>query len=316
MSLEQLAKDAVAKEEADKKKKPHGVPGAPITLQQQQILASALLKVLDVKTTDEALKALQTYNLEKDVARKNAYHNSSCASCKRFLYLRTHAVGTDPDFLKDLFCSKACCPSGSTTEGWVLPTGANAGASVCGALQQFLLRVDPTPSARPVLGKDEPGVYDFGEFAEGQGHSINVEEVLKSMHENAFEEKYEEYSKVHFGKDFSTEGGVILNTYECLKLQSKMGRDGQGGLYVRRVAQCAGQAVVVPPGWSHQVVNVQERVKFGIDFYDIGNASLYMDLARDVAAKVFGKRNAQDYMGAAAVIVNAIVALMGWQTRR
>ena len=68
------------------------MPGAPITLEQQQILASALLKVLDVETTEEALKALQTYNLEKDVARKNAYHNSSCASCKRFLYLRTHAV--------------------------------------------------------------------------------------------------------------------------------------------------------------------------------------------------------------------------------
>ena len=284
-------------------------------------------------------------------------------------------------------------------------------------------------------------MYDFGEFAEGKGQCVNVEEVLKSMHENAFEEKYEglgiagvlkliqngeyvtfncvalpdsdarevvaglrrrevldflgihgvagindgdsrslvlvgvaglgsgvhvdwtqalnvafgvtelrvgrkvlssdewgvlawwffihpckaqeaaDYSKANFGplgedgkpvgKDFSAEDGVTLTRDEWKRLRVAMGKDGNGTPYVRWLPQFAGKVVVVPPGWLHQVVNEQACIKYAIDTYDVNNADLYMELAREVAAKITGKRNAKDYMGAAAVIVNAIVALMG-----
>lgn len=77
------------------------VPGAPITLEQQQILASALLKALNADSVSEALSVLQSYTVEREVARKNAFHKKYCGACRRILCLRTYAVS------KNCF---PCCP--------------------------------------------------------------------------------------------------------------------------------------------------------------------------------------------------------------
>lgn len=64
---------------------------------------------------------------------------------------------------------------------------------------------------------------------------------------------------------------------------------------VVEVKQCAGQQVLVPAGWPHQVTNVSPNVKVAWDYYDADTMYKYVQL-QSIASTCFKGSMAEDYM--------------------
>lgn len=101
-----------------------------------------------------------------------------------------------------------------------------------------------------------------------------------------------------FEKGFQTAGRAFLSDDRVSAFKTAMDAlmpGGSGGVLV--VEQRAGDMVYVPPGWIHQVYNLQPCLKLAWDFYATEHFAIYSMLQSRIAAPLFGAEMADDYMG-------------------
>ena len=116
----------------------------------------------------------------------------------------------------------------------------------------------------------------------------------------------------HFVKKWRATGFVDDRTKLHLtkpqvdELQAAMGTDpANQQADVFSMHQFVGDRVHVPPGWLHQVTNVQPCMKLAWDFYDKAHMAAYVASWQLIASGVT-RENAEDYMAVGRVLVQAI----------
>ena len=60
--------------------------------------------------------------------------------------------------------------------------------------------------------------------------------------------------------------------------------------------QYPGDAICVPPGWMHAVVNTHACIKLAWDYIDVMEFPAYISAWRDLASRFTPDENANDYM--------------------
>lgn len=88
----------------------------------------------------------------------------------------------------------------------------------------------------------------------------------------------------------ATAGKAHLSTEEMETLRGVFGEK------MVVLEQKGGDMVFVPPGWVHQVTNLQPCLKVAWDTYDARHYEQYCLLHRRIACKYFGSTMADDYM--------------------
>ncbi len=106
-----------------------------------------------------------------------------------------------------------------------------------------------------------------------------------------------------FEKGFKTEGRAFLPSDLVSAFKTAMDAlMPSGSVGVEIIMQRAGDMVYVPPGWIHQVYNLQPCIKLAWDYYDEKHFALYAMLQSRIAAPLFGNMMTDDYMGSSFVM--------------
>lgn len=115
-----------------------------------------------------------------------------------------------------------------------------------------------------------------------------IHEADKYLRDHVHEDGLMLESRIHLsGKDFK----------DFVAFMNQNGADR-----VRIVKQFAGTLVHVPPGWVHQVTNLQPCLKLAWDVYERANYGAYALLQQRIASPLFGTAMAPDYMALSAAI--------------